>query len=444
MITRTEDRQQEAYDPAAEVVEICRDLIRMDTTNYGDGSGPGERKAAEHVAALLDEVGIEAELFEGVAGRTNVVARWGGAGNDQRNPLLLHGHLDVVPAEADDWTVHPFSGEIQDGYLWGRGAVDMKDFDAMLLSVVRARARAGAEPERPMVLCFTADEEAGGHNGAEQIVLKRPDLLEGCTEGIGEVGGFSATVRGRRVYLIEAAEKGMAWMRLTATGNAGHGSMRHPDNAVTALSAAVARIGAHEWPVRLTPSMQVLLSSIGELAGVEATPENAEDLVEEFGSAARMLGAVIKHTTNPTMLNAGYKVNVVPGEATAHVDGRFLPGYEDEFFDTLAELVGDRISIDYVSKQAALETTFDGDLVDAMTASLLAEDPDALVAPYLMSGGTDAKHWHKLGIRCFGFAPLRLPGDLDFTALFHGVDERVPTDALEFGSRVFDRFLDQA
>jgi acetylornithine deacetylase/succinyl-diaminopimelate desuccinylase-like protein len=219
--------------------------------------------------------------------------------------------------------------------------------------------------------------------------------------------------------------------------------MRHPDNAVTSLSAAVARIGTHQWPVRLTPSMKVLLGSVAELVGTEATPENAEQLVEEFGSAARMLGAVIKHTTNPTMLQAGYKVNVVPQEATAHVDGRFLPGYEDEFFDTLAELVGDRVHVDYVSRQNGLETTFDGDLVDAMTASLLEEDPDALVAPYLMSGGTDAKHWDKLGIRCFGFAPLRLPDDLDFTALFHGVDERVPVDALEFGARVFDRFLDQ-
>jgi acetylornithine deacetylase/succinyl-diaminopimelate desuccinylase-like protein len=246
------------------------------------------------------------------------------------------------------------------------------------------------------------------------------------------------------VYLIEAAEKGMAWMRLTAKGNAGHGSMVHPDNAVTELAAAVARIGRHEWPVRLTPSMQVLLSAVGEIAGVEATPENAERLIEEFGSAARMLGAVIRHSTNPTMLSAGYKVNVVPGEATAHVDGRFLPGYEDEFFDTLAELVGDNISLDWVSKQHALETTFDGDLVDAITSSLLEEDPGAKVAPYLMSGGTDAKHWRKLGIRSFGFAPLRLPADLDFTALFHGVDERVPVDALEFGARVFDRFLDRA
>jgi acetylornithine deacetylase/succinyl-diaminopimelate desuccinylase-like protein len=440
MSTQTEGT---TYDAAAEVVDICRDLLRIDTTNYGDGSGPGERKAAEHVAALLDEVGIEAELFEGAPGRTNVVARWGGT-DSSRDPLLLHGHLDVVPADADDWAVHPFSGEIRDGYLWGRGAVDMKDFDAMLLSVVRARARAGALPQRPMVLCFTADEEAGGHQGAEQIVLQRPDLLEGCTEGIGEVGGFSTTVRGQRFYLVEAAEKGMAWMRLTAEGNAGHGSMRHPDNAVTRLAQAVARVGTHTWPVRLTPSMQVLLSAVGEVAGVEATPENAEELVEEFGSAARMLGAVIRNTTNPTMLEAGYKVNVVPGRATAHVDGRFLPGYEDEFFATLAELVGDGVSIDYVSKQAGLETSFDGDLVEAMTASILAEDPEARVAPYLMSGGTDAKHWDKLGVRCFGFAPLRLPGDLDFTALFHGVDERVPTDALEFGARVFDRFLDLA
>ena len=429
------------YDPAAEVVDICRDLIRIDTTNFGDGSGPGERKAAEHVAALLSEVGIEPEIHESEPGRASVLARWGGTTGE---PLLLHGHLDVVPADADDWKVHPFSGEIQDGYVWGRGAVDMKDFDAMLLSVVRARQRAGAVPERPMVLCFTADEEAGGHKGAEYLVKEHSDLLADCTEAIGEVGGWSATIRGRRVYLIEAAEKGMAWMRLTAKGNAGHGSMVHPDNAVTELAAAVARIGRHEWPVRLTPSMQVLLSAVGEIAGVEATPENAESLVDEFGSAARMLGAVIRHSTNPTMLQAGYKVNVVPGEATAHVDGRFLPGYEDEFFDTLADLVGENVSVDWVSKQHALETTFDGDLVDAITASLLDEDPEAKVAPYLMSGGTDAKHWRKLGIRSFGFAPLRLPADLDFTALFHGVDERVPVDALEFGARVFDRFLDRA
>ncbi|HQR28478.1 MAG TPA: M20/M25/M40 family metallo-hydrolase [Nocardioides sp.] len=427
------------YDPAAEVVGLTSDLIRIDTSNYGDDSGPGERAAAEHVAGLLDEVGIASELHELAPGRTQLVARWGSGAGDA---LLVHGHLDVVPAQASEWRVPPFSGEVRDGYVWGRGAVDMKDFDAMVLSVVRARARAGADPARPVVLCFTADEEAGGAAGADPLVREHPDLFEGCTEAVGEVGGFSVPVRGRRVYLIESAEKGMAWLRLTARGRAGHGSMINHDNAVTTLAAAVARIGSHDWPVRLTPTMEVLLASVGELAGVEATPANAETLVEEFGGAARMLGAVLRNTVNPTMLGGGYKVNVVPSEATAHVDGRFLPGCEDEFFDTLARLCGDAVTVEAVAHQPPWEMPYDGALVDAMTRSLLAEDPEALVAPYLMSGGTDAKYFGRLGIRTYGFAPLRLPDDLDFTALFHGVDERVPTEALEFGTRVLDRFFD--
>jgi acetylornithine deacetylase/succinyl-diaminopimelate desuccinylase-like protein len=426
------------YDPAEEVVAICSDLIAIDTSNFGEEPGPGERKAAEHVAQLLDDVGIDVEVLESEPGRTSLVGRWGG---DQGDPILLHGHLDVVPATPEDWSVHPFSGEVRDGVVWGRGAVDMKDFDAMLLSSVRARARAGAIPTRPLVLCFTADEEAGGSKGAGHLASHHRDLIDDCTVAVGEVGGFSTTVRGRRVYLVEAAEKGMAWVRLTARGNAGHGSMRHPDNAVTTLAAAVARIGQHDWPVRLTPTMEVLLAAVAELAGTEATPANAEALVEEFGSASRMIGAVIRNTANPTMLEAGYKVNVVPGTATARVDGRFLPGYEDEFWATLAELAGPDVEITRDVHLTGIETSYDGDVPDAMTAALLAEDPGAVVAPYLMSGGTDAKYWQDLGMRCFGFTPLRLPEDLDFTALFHGVDERVPVDSLEFGARVFDRFL---
>ena len=428
---------------STEVVDLCRDLIRIDTSNYGSDEGPGERKAAEYVAGLLDEVGIAAEVVETAPGRANVLARWGGESGARSDALLLHGHLDVVPAAAEDWQVDPFSGEVQDGYVWGRGAVDMKDFDAMLLSVVRERQRSGRVPERPVVLCFTADEEAGGHQGAQVLVEKHAEWFEGCTEAVGEVGGFSTTIRGRRLYLIEAAEKGMAWMRLTARGRAGHGSMINDDNAVTRLASAVARIGAHEWPVRLTPTMRTLLAAVGELAGTEATPENAPVLVEEFGGAARMLGAVLRNSTNPTMLDAGYKVNVIPTDASAHVDGRFLPGFEDEFFATLAELTGEGVEIEYISKQPPWEMPYDGALVDAMTRSLIAEDPEALVAPYLMSGGTDAKHFTKLGMRSYGFAPLRLPEDLDFTALFHGVDERVPVESLEFGARVMDRFLDE-
>lgn len=428
-----------AYLPEAETVEICRDLIRIDTSNYGDGSGPGERAAAEHVAALLDEVGIDSEIVESAPGRASVVARWGNQDSD-RPGLLLHGHLDVVPAQAADWKIDPFAAEIVDGYVVGRGAVDMKDFDAMLLSVVRARQRAGAIPDRPITLVFTADEEAGGVMGAHWIADHRPDLLEGCTEAIGEVGGFSTEINGKRLYLIESGEKGIAWMRLRATGTAGHGSMRQSDNAVTHLAEALVALGQHEWPQEPGPSMQILLDKVRELTGSDA--QDPETLLEHFGPAIRMIGAGIRNSTNATMLQAGYKHNVVPGEAVAYVDGRYLPGHQDTFMPAVQDLVGDKVMVEPYITDAALEFPFQGDLVDAMTVALHAEDPDAHVAPFLMSGGTDAKGWSKLGITSYGFTPLRLPADLDFTALFHGVDERVPVDALEFGSRVFDRFLD--
>ena len=426
--------------PEAEVVEICSELIRFDTSNFGDDTGPGERAAAEHVAGLLDEVGIHSELFESEPRRTSLIAHWGvGSGE----PLLIHGHLDVVPAVAADWQVAPFSGEVDQGMVWGRGAVDMKDFNAMLLSVVRARTRAGRLPNRPVVLCFTADEEAGGALGAGYLVDQQREHFAGVREAVGEVGGFSTTVRGKRLYLIEAAERGMAWIRLQASGTAGHGSMRHPDNAVARLAAAVARVAAHEWPVRLTPTMQILLAGVAELADTTVSPANAEELISEFGPAARMLGAVLRNSANPTMLQAGYKVNVVPGTAQGWLDGRTLPGFEDEFYATLAELVGDQVGIEYEVRMPALQAEFEGAVSDAMTAALIDHDPDALVLPYLMSGGTDAKHFHRLGIRGFGFTPLRLPDELDFTALFHGVNERVPVDSLEFGARVLDDFLDR-
>jgi acetylornithine deacetylase/succinyl-diaminopimelate desuccinylase-like protein len=429
-----------AYDPAGEVVGICRDLIRIDTSNHGDQDGPGERAAAEHVATLLDDVGIEARLLESERGRASVVARWGGGSGE---PLLLHGHLDVVPAEPADWTRHPFSGEVADGCVWGRGAVDMKDFDAMLLSLVRARARAGVVPRRPIALVFTADEETGGGLGAGWLVDRHRDLIEDCTIAIGEVGGFSTTVRDRRVYLLHAAEKGMAWLRLTARGPAGHGSMLQPGNAVARLSTAVARLSAHDWPVRLTPAMRVLIAAVAEIAGTEATPENAETLIEEFGPAARMLGASLRHTLNPTMLQAGYKLNVVPGEAVAYVDGRVVPGYEEEFYTTVARLVGDGVEAEWVTDLPGVQADVDGAVVDAMNAALLAHDPDGVVAPYMTSGGTDGKHWSRLGMRCYGYSPLRLPAGFDFTGLFHGVDERVPVDSLTFGARVLDELLDR-
>jgi acetylornithine deacetylase/succinyl-diaminopimelate desuccinylase-like protein len=425
-----------------EVAALAGDLIRIDTTNPGDHSGPGERVAAEHVATLLADVGLEPRVLESHPKRASVVARISGT-DSSRPALLIHGHLDVVPADASDWRVHPFSGDIADDCVWGRGAVDMKDMDAMILAVVRQRLAEGRRPERDIVLAFLADEEAGGTWGARWLVEKHPDLFEGVTEAIGEVGGFSATIGGRRLYLIQTAEKGMAWMRLTARGKAGHGSMIEPDNAVTAVAEAVARLGRHEWPARETEAAYAFLRAACAALGIEFTPNDLPNVLAKLGPLARMVGATISNTVNPTMLAAGYKVNVIPQVATAQVDGRFLPGYEEEFFAEVDALLGPGVQREFVHHEIAVETRFDGDLLAAMSSAILGQDPDGKLVPYCLSGGTDAKSFSRMGIRCFGFAPLRLPPDLDFAGMFHGVDERVPVDALQFGVRVLDDFLDR-
>jgi acetylornithine deacetylase/succinyl-diaminopimelate desuccinylase-like protein len=431
--------------PDREVVDLCRELIRIDTSNYGDDTGPGERKAAEYVAEQLTEVGLEPAMYEAAPGRASVVVRLEGSDPARTDALLIHGHLDVVPADAADWTHDPFSAELADGCIWGRGAVDMKDMDAMILSVIRDRIRSGRVPARPIVLTFLADEEAGGILGAHWLVDHHPELFEGCTEAIGEVGGFSLSVRDDlRLYLIETAQKGIEWMRLTVTGTAGHGSMVNDDNAVTELSEAVARLGRHDWPLRITPTVRAFLDGVSEAYGVTLDPEDPEQLVATLGSVAKIIGATLRNTTNPTMLKAGYKHNVIPGKAEAYVDGRVLPGHVEEFHAAVDELLGPNVTRTSLVSDIPVETTFDGPLVEAMQAALVAEDPGARAIPYCLSGGTDAKAFSKLGIRAFGFSPLRLPPDLDFAGMFHGVDERVPTDGLRFGARVLDRFLDLA
>ncbi|MGQ0846788.1 MAG: M20/M25/M40 family metallo-hydrolase [Sporichthyaceae bacterium] len=434
------DASTAALAAEAEVVGLCQDLIRIPSVNYGDGSGTGERAIAEYVAASLSEVGLTTEIVESDPGRTSVIARIAGA-DPSRGALLIHGHLDVVPVLPHQWTHDPFGAEIADGCVWGRGAVDMKDMDAMILSVVRAWQREGKVPPRDVVLAFVADEEAGGVKGAHHLVDNRPDLFEGCTEAISEVGGFSITVAGKRLYAIETAQKGMAWLRLTAQGRAGHGSMIAEDNAVLALAEAVTKIGNHRFPIRMTKTVQTFLDEISDAMGVRLDPDDPDALVAELGSMSRLIGATLRNTANPTMLAAGYKANVIPGDASAVIDGRFLPGYEEEFLATIDELIGPDITREFVHHDIALETTFDGALVDAMVASVQAEDPGSRVVPYCLSGGTDAKSFSLLGMRCFGFSPLRLPAELDFAGMFHGVDERVPIDGLKFGARVLDRFL---
>jgi acetylornithine deacetylase/succinyl-diaminopimelate desuccinylase-like protein len=441
-MTVSQNHPSDRLRAADEVVGLCSELIRIDTSNFGDGSGPGERVAAEYVAAKLAEVGLDPQIVETGPGRANVIARVAGS-DPRRDAMLIHQHLDVVPATARDWTVDPFAGEVRDGCVWGRGAVDMKDMDAMTLAVVRERLREGRRPARDVVLAFLADEEAGGSKGAHRLVETHRDLFDGVTEGISEVGGFSVSVGGdTRLYLIETAEKGLAWMRLTARGRAGHGSMMNDDNAVTTLCEAVARIGRHTFPVRVTKTVQRFLEEISDVLGVELDPDDMDGVVAKLGPIAILIGATLRNTVNPTMLAAGYKVNVVPGQAEAHIDGRFLPGYEDEFFAEIDALLGPDVQREFVHHDVALETEFEGRLVDAACASLKAEDPIARPVPYTLSGGTDSKAFSRIGIGCIGFAPLLLPPDLDFAAMFHGVDERVPVEALQFGTRVLDRFLD--
>jgi acetylornithine deacetylase/succinyl-diaminopimelate desuccinylase-like protein len=421
-----------------EVARIARDLIRIDTTNHGGGRAEGEREAAEYVGAYLRELGLEPDFYEPVERRTNLAVRVPGRDRD-RPALVLHGHLDVVPAIADDWSVDPFAGEVRDGMLWGRGAVDMKNMDAMMLTAVADLLRAGEPPARDVILTFFADEEDGGGLGSALVVRDRPEWFAGADEAISEVGGYSISLAGRRAYLLQVGEKGLLWLRLRARGRAGHGSGFHPDNAVTRLTEAVAALGRTQWPIRLTDTTRALVEQFAEVSG--ASTQDPDALADLAGPAAGFIRSTLRTTSNPTGLTAGYKHNVIPDTATATIDVRVLPGTEDEVLGDIRRIVGDDIDVEIVVRDIGLETRHEGPLVEAMLAALHRHDPDVPVIPYLMGGGTDNKALSRLGIAGYGFAPLRLPDGFDFTGLFHGVDERVPLDALDFGRAVLADLL---
>ena len=424
-----------------EVVKICQDLIRIPSVNFGEGKGD-EKAVAQYIVASLGEVGISAKIYESAPNRCNVIANIEGS-DPSRAGLVVHGHIDVVPANAADWSVDPFAAEIREGMIWGRGAVDMKNVDAMILAIVRKWARTGYKPPRNIVLAFFADEEAGMTYGSRWMAAQHPEVFAGCSEAISEVGGFSVTVGdGKRLYFVEAAQKGIHWMRLTATGRAGHGSMLNDENALTAISEAVSKIGKFHWPQRYTETVKILFKRIAQATGKPYDENDLRPLLTEIGPTARMIGATLQNTANPTMLEAGYKANVIPGSASAVIDGRFLPGYENELNDTIRSIIGPDIAIETISRDIALEVDFTGDLVDAMCNAITRHDPEGIPVPYLMSGGTDNKALSELGIVGYGFSPLRLPADLDFMALFHGVDERVPISGLEFGVNVLADFLE--
>ena len=424
-----------------DVVAFCRDLIRFDTQNWGNGTANGEREAAEYCAGIMSEAGLEPQIFESADRRASVVARMKGT-DPEAGALVVHGHLDVVPAQAEDWQVDPFAADIVDGMIWGRGAVDMKDMDAMILAAALRMKREGRQPARDLIFAFFADEEDNGTYGASWMVRNHPEVFEGATEAISEVGGFSTDIAGQRAYLIQTGEKGLHWTKMTAQGTAGHGSAVQSDNPVVTLGAAVARIGEHPWPIEYTKTTRALMEQLSELTGIPFDESDPGPLLEATGSTSKFIAATLQNTSNPTALDAGYKHNVVPGSAEALVDARTLPEQDEKVAATLRELAGENISFELMNGGPSLEVPFSGSLVEDMVGALREEDPDAVVLPYMLGGGTDNKHLSALGIAGYGFAPLQLPAELDFTGMFHGVDERVPVDSLVFGVRVLYRFLE--
>ncbi|MFC5789434.1 M20/M25/M40 family metallo-hydrolase [Agromyces tardus] len=430
----------------AEALRFIRDLIRIESVNTGDPAtiGDGETRAARYVQAALEEVGYETTLLESTPGRGSVVARLHGA-DPTRGALVVHAHLDVVPVEGQDWTHPPFEAEIENGILYGRGAVDMKNFAGVVLAVARAFRREGVVPGRDLVFAFFADEEAGGVWGARWLVEQHPELFVGATEALSEVGGFSVPlVPGRRAYLAAIAEKGVAWAQLRARGRPGHGSRPTTDNAVVRLARAVTAVGDHSFPVTRTPALDAFLAGFGAARGIEFTDAALEAQLDDLGFVGGIVGATLRDTASPTVLAAGSKTNVIPATATAALDLRVLPGHEDTFRDDLRRVVGDDVEIEIGRWIPPIAAPLDSPLLDVLQLATEAEDPGAVVVPYLLPASTDNKHLARLGIAGYGFVPLRVPDGFDVFAQFHTADEHIPVDSLYFSARVTERLLRDA
>lgn len=420
---------------ADEAVGFTADLIRIESVNTGDPGtiGDGETRCCEYLRERLEEVGYECTLIESVPGRGNLVTRLEG---DSRDALVIHAHVDVVPVNAEDWSVPPFSGEIRDGYLYGRGAVDMKNMAGMMLAVARFLRATGLRPRRDLIFAFFSDEESQGLWGAKWLVEHHPELFAGATEALSEVGGFSIGVDGgRRLYPLAVAEKGVAWAELTAAGTAGHASLPTPDNAVARVAAAIARIAEREFPVVVTEATAALLGGISAATGREWTAENLDAGATDLGPLGGIARAGLRHTATPTVLEAGYKVNVIPGSARAEVDCRVLPEGADGFRREIEDLAGPGVDVTW-KWESPIAAPAAGPFVDAIAEVLGEWDPEGVVVPYLLHASTDNKHLARLGIAGYGFVPLRVPHDFDTFGMFHAVDERVPVESLRFGARV--------
>ncbi|MBI3725687.1 M20/M25/M40 family metallo-hydrolase [bacterium] len=435
-----------------EAVSHLQNLLRIDTTNP-----PGnETAAATYMKKVLEDAGIPATVHEPVPGRGSVVARLkataptlgGIAPGDAGGPLLMISHLDVVPAERAQWSHDPFSGEIAGGCVWGRGAVDMKSLAALSLTCVLHLKRRGVALRRDVVLAGVADEEAGSDKGSRWLVAHEPDALR-AEWALCEVGGFTLHVEGKRVYPIQVAERGVAWLRLTAEGKPGHGSLPHADNAVLRLARAVGRLHPRALPVHVSAPARAFLHGLGDRVGGTwgrlfrrlATPWLTDFLLRHIPEArARTLNATLRNTVSPTVLEAGSKENVIPSRASAVLDGRIVPGFTTgDLIEEVKAALGqdqDGIRIEVLREAPPHVVDSSTPLFDLLARTITEHDPGAVALPYMISGFTDAQPLSALRVKTYGFNPVRLPEGLDFASLYHAHDERIPLDGFRWGVSV--------
>ena len=430
--------------------ELLQALIRFDTTNP-----PGaEAACVQYIAGLCHSLGIGTETYAKAPERPNLIARIQGEG--KAAPLLLYGHVDVVSTANQDWSRPPFSGDIADGMLWGRGALDMKGGVAMMTAAfLRAKAEGLALPG-DVILCILSDEEAGGEYGAKFLVEQHAELFAGVKYAIGEFGGFPMYIGGQKFFAIQVAEKSMCRNRVRFRGPAGHGSMprRSPENATYKLAKALEALNTRRLPVHITPAAENMIKGIADGLGGDMgrtlrqllDPAHTDAVLDELGDMGRQFDAILHNTASPNIVRGGDKINVVPGQVEIEIDMRVVPGFDPQAaMDEIRHLVGEWGEVE-LTQHSAGSGYLDMGLFDTLSEIILTGQDGAHVVPLLMSGGTDGRFFSALNIQSYGFLPMDLPADFDFMSTVHAANERIPVDALSFGTgkiyEVLRRFHD--
>ncbi len=425
-------------------VELLQRLLRFDTSNP-----PGnERECIEWIRDLLEALGCEVRIVAQQPERPNLIARLAGRGESP--PLLLQGHVDVVAARGE-WQHGPFDGELVDGYVWGRGALDMKGGVAMMLAAFMRAKAGGAQPPGDVILCLLADEEAGSPLGADFLVREHAELFDGVRYSIGEFGGFTMDVAGRRFYPIMVAEKQICWTRATVRGPAGHGSMPIRGGAMGKLGRLLQRLDRRRLPVHVTPVARSMIEAIA--SDVPATlavplkgllvPTLTDRLLDAFGERGRIFDPLLHNTISATIVQGGEKDNVIPDEISLSLDCRLLPGFTPEqVFAELRALSGVELEFEIVQHDPVSGEP-DMAMFETLAGALRELDADAKPIPMLLPGVTDGRFFSRLGVQTYGFLPMQLPPELPFMQLIHAPDERLPADAVEFGTRAIGRVLER-